>query len=248
MSQPAIYCVEGNIGSGKSTLVDQLRSVTHMGGRPVVYVEEPVPVWESIVDDSGKNMIELFYGDQNKYAFSFQMMAYISRLAILQDTCRLYPNSIIICERSLFTDYYVFAKMLHESGQLSLEEYTIYRKWFHHFIKGIRITGIIYIDTTPTTAHNRCKKRARAGEDIGLAYLTKCNDAHDAWISATDVPVVRIDGNTSHSPQQYAEWMATVTRFVVSHEEPYTLWLSVRMLVAYLLVRALAAVSASITK
>ena len=250
MDRPPIYCVEGNIGSGKSTLMRELRNrnITQMCGRPIVYLDEPVPVWESITDENGTNMIELFYGDQEKYAFSFQMMAYISRLSILQDASRRYPNSIILCERSLFTDYFVFAKMLHESGKLSLENYTIYKKWFYHFTKDIHITGIIYIYTNPETAHARCKKRARAGECIELDYLSRCHEAHHAWIDTTDIAVIRLDGNFTHSEKLYTTWIDNLEKFVKSHEQPYSIWLTIRLFIACILIRALSTVSVGITK
>jgi deoxyadenosine/deoxycytidine kinase len=48
------------------------------------FLEEPVDVWSSIQDKNGKNILEKYYADQTKYAFSFQMMAYISRLSLLR--------------------------------------------------------------------------------------------------------------------------------------------------------------------
>ena len=226
MDKQAIYCVKGNIGSGKSTLIDTLhrKGVKDISHRPIVYLQEPVPIWEKIVSNDGKNMIELFYGNQEKYAFSFQMMAYISRLIMLQDTIRDYPSSIIICERSLLTDYFVFAKMLHACGKMSLEEYTIYKKWFFHFIKDIHIAGIIYIYTQPETAHARCNARAREGEKIDLEYLRDCHEAHDEWINNTDIPVLKLDGNPTHSDECYTMWMRELQKFVQSRENNTDMW------------------------
>ena len=45
-----------------------------------MYLPEPVDIWESIKDKNGKNVIESYYEDQVKFAFPFQMMAYISRV------------------------------------------------------------------------------------------------------------------------------------------------------------------------
>ena len=53
-----IYTIEGNIGSGKSTLVKILKNtIKHMHDMPVIYVSEPVSIWESIKDNNGKNII-----------------------------------------------------------------------------------------------------------------------------------------------------------------------------------------------
>jgi len=221
MEEQSIYCVEGNIGSGKSTLLKTLqrKGVTSINQRSIVYLQEPVSTWEKIVSNDGKNMLELFYGNQEKYAFSFQMMAYISRLSMLQNSINNYPNSIIICERSLLTDYYVFAKMLHTSGKLSLEEYTIYQKWFFHFIKDIHISGIIYIHTDPKTANVRCNERAREGEKIDIEYLQDCHNAHNEWLDNTDIPVLKLDGNPTHSDDCYTIWIEQLQHFVISSEK-----------------------------
>ena len=220
MSGQPIYCVEGNIGSGKSTLLKTLqrRGITSIMQRPIVYLQEPIGIWEKIVSKEGKNMIELFYGSQERYAFSFQMMAYISRLSILQECMKKHPKSIIICERSLLTDYYVFAKMLHACGKLSLEEHTIYQKWFFHFIKDIHITGIIYIHTEPETALVRCNERSREGEKVDIEYLRDCHTAHNKWIDNTHIPVLQLDGNPTHSEDCYTRWITDLQEFIESDE------------------------------
>ena len=123
-----IVAIEGNIGSGKSTVVRDLKTRLQ-DDKKFVFLQEPVDVWETIKDETtGENMIVKFYKDQKKYSFAFQMMAYISRLSILRNMVKHltkieleemnYSESktcnehIIICERSLFTDKNVFAKML----------------------------------------------------------------------------------------------------------------------------------------
>ena len=131
-----IYSVEGNIGSGKSTLVrhlkDNLKQIYYenpfskgdMGStqdiikKNIIYLLEPVDEWMKITDNDGEPILTKFYKNQEKYAFSFQMMAYISRIASLRKTIRENPDSIIICERSVYTDFNVFAKMLYDDGKI----------------------------------------------------------------------------------------------------------------------------------
>jgi deoxyadenosine/deoxycytidine kinase len=180
---PFIVSVEGNIGSGKSTILKALREqYQDIQGVPIVYVDEPVSQWEQIKSKEGKNMIELFYSNPSKYAFSFQMMAYISRFTLIKKAVQENPGSVILTERCLLTDYAVFASMLHEQGNLLDEEFTIYKTWFHTFQQEIPVTSIVYVRCDPTTAFTRCKKRARVGEEIPLDYLTKCHEKHERWI------------------------------------------------------------------
>ena len=190
---PILLSIEGNIGVGKTTLItflkNNLRWVDHL---PVVYVDEPVDEWTAVCSDDGKTMLELFYSDPKRYAFSFQMMAYISRLANLSTIIDNHPDSIIITERSLMTDYHVFAKMLHESKEITTEEYTIYCKWFHYFNQ-FETTAILYIKCSPETALKRCEERNRKGETITLEYLQKLQAKHEEWLmSEQDCRVLTI--------------------------------------------------------
>jgi hypothetical protein len=59
------------------------------------------------------------------------MMAFISRLSILKKTMKENKNCIIITERSLFTDKFVFAQMLFDKGKIEDVNFKIYLEWFN---------------------------------------------------------------------------------------------------------------------
>ena len=84
-----IISIEGNIGSGKSTLLKKIKDI-YSTTTNIVFLREPVEEWEAIKDKNGETMLQKFYANQEKYSFSFQMMAYISRLKILRDTVKRY--------------------------------------------------------------------------------------------------------------------------------------------------------------
>jgi len=111
MSQ--IISIEGNIGSGKSTILNSLKEY-FKSNQKIVFLQEPVAEWNEIRDKNNITILSKFYENQKKYSFAFQMMAYISRLSLLKDTIAKYPDSIIITERCLNTDRHVFAKMLYD--------------------------------------------------------------------------------------------------------------------------------------
>ena len=193
-----IFNVEGNIGSGKSTLVRILeKELKSINSIPILYVQEPVDEWSTIKDKHGETILEKFYNDQYKYAFSFQMMAYISRLSRVKQIIRDNPNAIIICERSVFTDKEVFAKMLYDDGKIEEVNYQIYLKWFDEFINDIPVSGIIYVNTTPENSKRRVDFRARLGENIPLKYLEKCNDYHNNWLADSSEIIFNFDGNNN---------------------------------------------------
>ena len=181
---PLIISVEGNIGSGKSTYVEILKqNLITISNRPVVFLQEPVDEWSTIVDKQGESILSKFYANQKKYSFAFQMMAYISRLALLKKTVEENPDAIIITERCLFTDKYVFAKMLYDSNLIEEVEYAIYLKWFNTFQEEYPISGYVYLYTRAETAFERVKKRSRDGEStIPLDYLRQCHQYHNEWL------------------------------------------------------------------
>jgi deoxyguanosine kinase len=182
-----IVSIEGNIGSGKSTLLENLRNYYNENSC-VIFLREPVDDWEKIKDKEGNTMLKKFYADQEKYSFAFQMMAYISRLKILRDIVKKIKddkskNYIIITERSLYTDKYVFAKMLHDQGKIEDVCYQIYLNWFDEFAKDFPIDYSVYVNTDPQICYNRIHKRAREGEEvIPLAYLQECHNYHEEFL------------------------------------------------------------------
>lgn len=214
-----IVAIEGNIGSGKSTTVDLLKQKYDnqiLFGRKVVFLQEPVKQWEEINSD-GVNILEKFYANQEKWAFSFQMMAYISRLDILRKAVKENPNGIIFTERSLFTDKNVFAQMLYDDEKINEIDFQIYNKWFNSFIEEVPISGIVYIKTDPETCSNRVEKRARKGESIPLEYLTQCSQYHDNWIISKEPEPNKLvlDGNVDNveNPGIVNSWLKSINDF-----------------------------------
>lgn len=217
LSQKAsIISIEGNIGSGKSTLMSELRQAfAHLPH--VVFLQEPVDDWNTIRDNDGRTMLEKFYGNQEKYSFSFQMMAYISRLATIREAIRKNPGCVFISERCLHTDKYVFAKMLYDDNKIESVDYQIYNKWFDTFIDDFEVTNLVYIKATAEVCLERVATRGRDGEGgIPLAYLQACGDYHNDMMKKMDSDVHVLDGNvniTTH-PEIINKWVFQINNIV----------------------------------
>jgi deoxyadenosine/deoxycytidine kinase len=181
-----IISIEGNIGSGKSTLLKHL-SKTYPD---IVTVQEPVDEWAKIRDPDGKTVLELYYSDQNKWAFAFQMMAFITRVRKLREAVENNPDKLVVTERSVFTDRNIFAMMLHDSGIMNDVEYAIYTQWFDELTNGIKIDKVVYVRTEPTECEWRIKCRSRPGENIPPEYLVSCHEYHEQWLRAYDDKLV----------------------------------------------------------
>ena len=218
-----IISIDGNIGSGKSTLVEKMKeyytdtqsdSTINM---KICFLQEPVDIWDTITDKEGKTILEHFYSNQEKYSFAFQMMAYISRLATIKTALKK-RYDIIFTERSIFTDCNVFAKMLYDDGKMSEIEYTIYNKWFDEFINDLPEVEYIYLKTDPEIAFNRIIKRGRIGENIPLEYLTKCHEYHENWLDEhSSKCVINCNADIEESPEIISEWLKTIDKYITQN-------------------------------
>lgn len=215
MSQ--IISIEGNIGSGKSTLLTSIKNSCNNDSN-IIFLQEPVEEWESIKDNDGVTILKKFYENQKKYSFAFQMMAYISRLNLLKETIEKYPNAIIITERCLNTDRYVFAKMLYDSGKMEDIEYKIYSKWFDSFSTIQDCQKTIYLKTDPHICMERICKRERDGEsNIPLEYLIDCDKYHDEMINSINkdkLLVINSNVDTDKDKNINNIWIENIRKFI----------------------------------
>jgi deoxycitidine kinase len=177
-----IYSIEGNIGSGKSTLIRRLRA---RYGSQCICLTEPVPQWNTIIDSkTGKTKLQLFYENMKENAFSFQIMAFTTRIHTLMASIKAYSNRIIITDRSIFTDRYVFAPQLYEDGMISDTDYQIYCKLFDEFSKNIPEINFIYLKCSPEKCRFRIEKRGNEEEqNIPIEYLEKLHEKHERWLN-----------------------------------------------------------------
>lgn len=189
-----LISIEGNIGSGKSTIINYLKSINSDN---IIFVDEPVSEWTNI---NGVNALDHFYKDQKNNSFWFQILAYITRLKKLLDVIKNNKNKIIISERSIYTDKYVFAQMLYEMGYLNEMEWLTYNYWFDSFKEETKIDVVLYVNTDPEECYNRIHKRNRSEEinSITVEYLKKCHKKHLNWLSDNDdFNVIEINGHQS---------------------------------------------------
>jgi deoxyadenosine/deoxycytidine kinase len=192
MSYPIIVSVDSNIGSGKTTLLTILKDAMP----DVEVVLEPVGEWLRLQDPAtGKSLLQLFYEDKKRWAYTFQNCAILTRLRTIKAALAALPagKRVILTERSVLTDRYVFAEMLRESGDITGLEWELYEMWYNTFAADLPIRGVIYLTTGVGTSAGRIVTRGRAGEDhIPLDYLAALDAQHHRWLDGTSLPVLRI--------------------------------------------------------
>ena len=183
-----ILSIEGNIGAGKTTVLNELQNISK-NNSDICIMLEPIELWENIKDNKNISILERFYEDQDKYAFTFQIMALATRIKKIRTIIENNPNmKVLICERSLEADYNIFAKMLYKSGKIKDIDYQVYLELYNIYKNDYPLDGVIYINTSPIVCYERIKKRSRDGEsDIPMDYLNDCHEHHQKWLNNKDM-------------------------------------------------------------
>jgi deoxyadenosine/deoxycytidine kinase len=168
-----LIVLEGNIASGKSTLLNKYESDKYN------IIEEPLDKWDFIFD--------VYYKDVKKYGFAFQINALYTRYQLLVDKVKY--DKINVMERYIFSDNYVFTEVLNQLKIISDEEMKVYKNIFQDILsklikKGLLPDKMIYIDTSPHNCNERRKVRGRASEEnIDLDYLKLIDKEHKKLIN-----------------------------------------------------------------
>lgn len=185
-----ILSIEGNIGSGKSTFLNLLKEKYKNN---IKFVDEPVTDWLKVNTKDNKNLIENFYENKKRYGYLFQNFAYITRIRRLYDAIFNCEEQIIITERSVESDRYLFAELLEEDGAINKMEKQCYDYWYNFL--NLKIDHFIYINTSVENCMKRIEERARSGEElISKDYINKLNIKHNKWLLPKKNMII-LDGN-----------------------------------------------------
>ena len=77
-----IISIDGNIGSGKSTLIEILKKY-YQNNDNIIFLKEPVNEWQNITDVDNSNILDKFYKDKKRWSYTFQNFAFITRMTNL---------------------------------------------------------------------------------------------------------------------------------------------------------------------
>jgi len=181
-SEIVIIYIDGNIGSGKTTLI---QNITDM--YPNVY-----PIYENVSQWINSKLLEDYYSNPKKYAFEFQMEVIKSRVIQYNEVLsRIVTNKynvvILLIERSFESNMYCFAKRLYKQGNISRKQWNMYMKEYNNILQILqqnyhtKATRIYYIrlNTNPGVCKSRIKQRNRSEENgITLSFLEEIDMYH----------------------------------------------------------------------
>jgi deoxyadenosine/deoxycytidine kinase len=185
-----LITVDGNLGVGKSTLLEYLKSFPYIRNRKLIVIEERVSEWVE------NGLLKLYYDEPERHSFCFQLYVLVSRAHLIWQAMEQHPNAVIVSERTSLSDY-MFATMLYESGTMTECEYKVYQMVYSNLNKG-HVAARIVLDCPAEEVHERCKNRNRPGEEkLTLSYLKKVEEYVNEYLKNDPyLPLVTIKTNT----------------------------------------------------
>jgi deoxyguanosine kinase len=196
---PVIW-IEGIIGCGKTTLTKAISRVLDFRA-----IYEPVNL----------ELLEMFYKDQDRWAFAMQIDLLHRRYALQKlGSFESITGQGVVIDRGLPGDR-VFAKMLYKAGKMDRIEWAIYERAYSVMTNSlIPPSVIIFMEVSPDIAQQRIKNRdrqAERGDLVPLAYLqeleqgylellSEIESAYPAW--SRGMKVIRLPFNTSEESEE----------------------------------------------
>jgi deoxyadenosine/deoxycytidine kinase len=157
-----IITIDGNIGSGKSTILNYLHSNYN------IYIDlEPIDKWKTFLDN--------IYNNKNNY-FNFQIRVWLDRSWIQEKDY----NTNIIMERSPFFIRNTFNKYMYENNLISIQENNIINELYNKTDIIWNSNNYIYLNSDPKKCLERINIRGRENEkNITLEYLNEIHKYHE---------------------------------------------------------------------
>jgi deoxyadenosine/deoxycytidine kinase len=180
--------LEGNIGAGKTTIGQALAASGEFA-----FIEEPTKAWQ---EGFASNMLDLFYSDPHRWAFTFQICAFITRAKTWREVLALTDHRRVVLERSIFCDRSVFAENCYRTGLMSPTEYQLYCGLWDFLASNYCVEPdlILYLRTPAEVCLERITSRSRDEEaGIALEYLLQLEGLHDEWLLDNPKSIV-LDG------------------------------------------------------
>lgn len=159
--------IAGNIGAGKSTLVELVSE--RLGF---------LPYFEPVAENP---YLEDFYADMRRWAFHSQLFFLTYRLK--SQRALLDESRSVAQDRSVYEDAEIFARNLHEQGTMSDREWATYNSLYRAIIDLLPAPDlVVYLKASVRTLKRRIALRGREMEStIGDEYLRGLNRLYDEW-------------------------------------------------------------------
>ena len=183
-----IFSIEGNIGSGKTTIIHHLQRLY----KDVILVEEPVKDWQNL---EGENLLKKKNEDLNRWGYSFEAYVLITKMNELTKIADS-DKKIVLIERCMLTDKAFFDVNVQNGFSTPMEE-AMFQNLFEFLSRNIypKLSGIVYLDTPVEECIKRMEERGRKEEkSIKADYLTQLDEHFKQVVNESGIPTLYLNG------------------------------------------------------
>jgi deoxyadenosine/deoxycytidine kinase len=168
MAERKFIAIAGNIGAGKSSLLQFLTSSYDVA-----------PFYEP---NDANPYLEDFYRDMKRWAFASQLFFLSNKFRIHQEADR--TPGVVIQDRTIFEDAEIFATALRQMRKIDRRDWETYWAFYQTILRSIRPPDLmIYLRCPMRTLRRRIRLRGRSMEqDIPLPYLKRLERLYEQWI------------------------------------------------------------------
>lgn len=168
-SRGKTIAIAGNIGTGKSSLVEFLTRT--YGIKPFYEPNEENPYLPD------------FYEDMNRWAFHSQLYFLSNKFRMHRQLER--SSGVVVLDRTIYEDAEIFATALHKMRKFTGRDWDTYWNFYQIILEAIRPPDLmIYLRCSMRTLRKRIKLRGRQMEsDIPLSYLKRLESLYEDWLS-----------------------------------------------------------------
>jgi deoxyadenosine/deoxycytidine kinase len=170
--------IAGNIGAGKTSLVEFLKATYNI-----------TPFYEP---NDENPYLEDFYKDMKRWAFHSQLYFLSNKFRIHQQVDS--TSGVVVQDRTIFEDVEIFATALHQMKQISHRDWNTYQDFYQSIIASIKPPDLmVYLKCSIRTIRKRIKIRGRKMEqNIPLSYLKRLDGLYENWIANYNMSKVLI--------------------------------------------------------
>lgn len=163
-----LLVIEGNIASGKTTLIKQIQDYCCRNLIFCNVIFEPHNVWNNYIYPDGNNALLEYYSNIKKNASEFQLLTLIARISLLNNF--VINGRLNVVERSIDSCVGVFGEMLVKDGYMTREQLFIHSQFAKDFYHVDEDAFNIYLECDEVECFARCRNRNEESNP-GLEYL-----------------------------------------------------------------------------
>ena len=145
---PIRICIEGNIGSGKTTIINIIKN--NFNNNRTIFVPDTINNWKN------KELLNNFYLNTNRYALLMELKSTSDKIKYINNI----NKQILFFSKSWMSDKYCYMKTLKELNYILPSEFNTYNNTYELMKNSMpNIDLMIYVKNSVSNCYENIKDR-----------------------------------------------------------------------------------------